>query len=180
MDILTPRGQSWKNYAEEAVWVFESQYGEEFGIALTDWRKPVSYDGCIVRKKTKTICAALEIKCRSMTLGKLVHEYRGEWLVTLEKLKEGQKAAANLGVPFFGLLYLVPERRLLIRRLTDGAGRLIHVKRTEETVTKATCNGGEARRMNAFIDMRGATIVEGKSKDASTLGRNQFGLSRLY
>jgi len=161
MDILTERGQVYQGHSERAVELFEACHGESFGVSLTDYRRPVAVDALLVRRDTKMICGVVEIKCREMSHETLKYSFNNEWLITMEKLTQARELAKMLGVPVFGWLYLIHDRKLLVRRLTGENGDFLHLVRTEVTTTQRSCNGGSVERVNAFIDMTGATVING-------------------
>ena len=92
-----------------------------------------------------------------MTLDQFAEAYREEWLVTFDKIIKGIKVAEALRVPFYGFLYIVQNRALLLRRLWSPRVGLEFARLVvRKTKTQATCNGRRSCvRDNAFIDMTG-------------------------
>ena len=167
MDILTERGMVFQRYAEEAVALFEAEYGSSFVVSLTDYREPVAVDAILIRRDTNVVCGVVEIKCRQISLKTLEGAFQNEWLVTMDKLTRARDLARSLGVPLFGWLYLIDDKKMLLRRLSGANGELLHLKRTTATTTQKTCNGGIVERVNAFIDMTGADKLETKHESTA-------------
>ena len=157
MDILTPKGQKTVREEDEAVALFESKY-HEYMYARTPKDRPCPVDAVITN--ATGVSGVVECKCRQMTLATLSTVFNWEWLVTGAKLTDGIAVAKALGVPFVGFLYLVPDKRLLIQKIWEpDAGYAVPI-RWQETETQATVNGGLAKRVNAFISMKQANILE--------------------
>lgn len=156
MDILTPRGQETAADERAAALLWEGQF-EDCRYVPTPKHKPASVDALLLSRGV--LRGVAETKCRySMTTNQFFHTFKGEWLVTMDKLVKAANVAAGLGVPLYGFLYLVDERVLITKRLTDDAGLFDCAFRCERTETQATCNGGTACRANAFLDMNGANM----------------------
>lgn len=118
---------------------------------------PAGVDAVLM--KGDCLVGVSEMKCRQMTTEQLMGEYRGEWLVTYSKLEKLSSAARLLGVPGVGLLYLVPEKKLLSVRICNEDGLFIPGIRVERTATQATVNGGTAVRENAYVSVADAKVV---------------------
>lgn len=153
MDINTPKGQETIVQEQECVHLFETQ-NPEFKYIPTDKSKPISFDGLLL--KNHQLYAIVETKCRIVPEERFVHEFKNEWLITFEKLLKCSEVSSILGVPLVGFLYLVPDKVLLVKRLTNDNGQFVCSFHCENTVTQATVNGGAANRLNAFVDMSGA------------------------
>jgi hypothetical protein len=99
----------------------------------------------------------VEIKAREMTEAEL-KRFGNEWLVTFEKIQKGALIAKSLCVPFYGVLYLIPDQKTYLVKLTDEHGNIVAPMRLEVTETQATCNGGTALRTNAYVSVEGAKV----------------------
>lgn len=154
MDILTLKGQITVMQEDEAVAAFVARY-PEYSYARTPKDKPSPVDAILIRGGV--ISAVVETKCRNMSAETLRTSFKSEWLVTKQKIDDGIEIAKGLCVPYVGFLYLVPDKKLLFVRIWDGEYK-VNI-RWAETATQATVNGGVANRLNAFIDMSGATAV---------------------
>lgn len=157
LDILTPKGMATVKEENEAARLFEAEY-PNFLYLRTPKDSPSPVDAVIANKRQ--ILCVIECKCRQMTLKTLAGKFSWEWLVTGAKLTDGIAVAEALSVPFAGFLYLVPEKRLLIQRIWGPKTGYCATIRWDKTETQATVNGGIAMRMNAFINMQNATIID--------------------
>lgn len=160
LDILTPKGEVTRQQELEAVAIWH-QHFPSIQYAETPKDEPIAWDAHMV--KDGRIRGVAEMKCREMTAGTFFGRFKGEWLITLDKVMDCIAHASQLDVPFVGFLYLVPSKTLLMQTIwrptSDG---IIVPYRTEMTETQATVNGGKAMRVNAYIDMRQATLMRGK------------------
>ena len=151
LDITTPRGRVAAQDQHDALSILSKAMGVNF-IETSDTDR--AYVDAFAVRDSK-IVAAFEVKSRDMTEAQL-SRFGDEWLVTFEKVLTGINVAYSLAVPFFGLLYLVPEKKLKLIQISDKDGKATCKFRVDKTETQATCNGGLAIRANAFIDMREA------------------------
>jgi len=151
MDILTSKGQMSRRHEQEAMHLFAT-HQPAVTLLETPKDRPARLDGLIA--EGDQLIGGYEVKCRyRLTHHDLMTKFKGEWLVTAEKLHECIAVCRALEIPFFGFLYLVDEKKLLIQRIwnpkTDRTVRI----RTDRTATQKTINGGTIIRENAFIDM---------------------------
>lgn len=156
MDILTAKGKVTVEQENEAAAMFSAATG--YNYIGTPKNQPAVVDAMIVRDQT--LFAIAETKCRAMT----VDEFDGfdwKWLVTYSKIAKAQQLSEALCVPLIGILYLVPDKTLLYRRITNTDGSWACNFSTEDTSTQATVNGGKAVRKNTFIDMTDAKVLRG-------------------
>jgi hypothetical protein len=158
LDINTPRGQETLHDELEMAALFE-EHRPGFSYVMTDKTGTATVDAIIVRLYNKAIIGVAEAKCRKMTLDTFRGPFKSEWLVTAEKVRGGAAIAKALGVPLWGFCYLVPSRILLTQRLFDPASGWLARIEERRTKTQATVNGGTAWRLNAYIDMRSATMI---------------------
>jgi hypothetical protein len=154
LDINTPKGRAAAVDQERAAYIVFRDANTTF--YPTDDHGAAKVDGIIVRNGF--IQGVVEIKSRNMRLSQLLTEFRSEWLLTMEKLEDIARASALLGAPGYGLLYLVPDHKVLAARLSDKDGVIVCNYRIDRTLTQATCNGGCATRDNAFISMEHSKI----------------------
>lgn len=117
---------------------------------------PAALDAVLVHDYA--LIAVAEMKCRQMTADALFLDYGGEWLVTYDKVLKLCDASRLLGVPGYGLLYLVPDRTLMTIKICDENGELAQQIIVKRTATQATVNGGQAMRVNAYIPMHTAKV----------------------
>lgn len=156
MDILTPKGQRTLEQEREAVRLFTRTYSG-YGFVETPKSRPADIDGFVVFNGA--IVSGVEVRCRNLTLADLKHKFDNRWLITSDKVDRGISLCRSLGVDFRGFLYLVPDRTLLIVPVWSYEKGMIADIDLEHTVTQATVNGGTALRLNAYVDVTGATAV---------------------
>jgi hypothetical protein len=156
LDVNTPRGQQTLKDEDCAVAIFE-QHHRQFIYVHTPKKEPGDIDGLIIAPGDATLVCVVETKCRyDVTLEQFIERYAETWLVTFDKIIKGMKIAEALRVPFYGFLYIVQDRALLIKRLWTPEGGLDMARLVvRKTTTQATVNGGTATRDNAFVDMQG-------------------------
>lgn len=160
MDILTPKGQATLADERRAVSIFMSHYGG-FKYVETPKNKPADIDAFII--KNNIIIACIETKCRyDCDLNKFQNQYRNKWLITFDKIEKSRTIAKSLCVKVVGFLYLKQSDVLLFQTIVDDNGDYLPRIDIETTITKATINGGKAKRTNAYINMKDAKILKGK------------------
>ncbi len=101
-----------------------------------------------------TLFGIAEIKCRRMAGDQVLNrEYvkQNGYLVTEHKLKYGAMVSSMYKVPFFLIVNLLLDNRILVWQVTDRLGNYTMDIKTLETKTQATCNGGSTIRRNAFL-----------------------------
>ena len=157
MDILTPKGQETVLQEQLALTLFTQRY-PDFGVVETPKDKPADIDGFIVRDGT--IISGVEVKCRMMSYHDLMNKFNSEWLITYDKIERGIAICRSLGIDFRGFLYLVPEQILIIVKIWDYKTREDCIMKIEETRTQATVNGGSIVRLNAYVDVSNATVIQ--------------------
>lgn len=154
LGVLSEKGQKAVEQARVGLSLIPRKYIE------TSQSREGAIDGFFLNDSGEYIAAAFEVKARDMTLERLNKSFAGEWLLTFEKIKKGAEVAKHLCVPFFGVVYLVPEDKTLLIKLTDDHGNIVAPMRLEVTPTQATCNGGSAMRTNAYISMHSARVFK--------------------
>lgn len=101
-----------------------------------------------------TMFGLAEIKCRRMAGDKVLdREYvkNNGYLVTYAKLKYGALASSFYKVPFYLIVNLLLDKRILVWQVTDKAGDYTMDFKILDTKTQATCNGGSTIRRNAYM-----------------------------
>lgn len=157
MDILTPRGQETVADESDAYAIWERNF-PAYKVIPTPKSKPAVVDAVLV--KNNTIAYVVETKCRyDMTLESFELERNNEWLITYEKIIKSSATAKDLGVPLVGFLYIVKDKCLLARRISNANGEIACEMRVADTQTQTTVNGGQIIRKNAFIKMADAKIL---------------------
>ena len=157
MDIETKRGQKSLEYEREAIEKF-SLIHPEYRFIETPKKKPAAVDGVFM--KGGELNSVVEVKVRHLTRNQLREAFDDTWLITYEKVEAGRALSHLLRVPFIGMLYLLPEKRLLTLAITNAKGEWALEFERRETTTQKCINGGEAVRVNAFLPL--ATAKEHK------------------
>lgn len=159
LNVLSERGQQTVADAQRAVDLFLRTYPDH-AFFFTAQETDAAVDGVLLRGPR--ISALVEIKCRydcdSTTFST---KYGNRWLVTYDKIERGRQLAQSLSTRLVGFLYLVQSDLLMVKAITDTAGKFVAPFSVAATETKANCEGGRAVRNNAYIDMSGATVLSG-------------------
>lgn len=157
MDILTPKGQQTRRQEGMALTLFRETF-PAFEFIETPKDTPADIDGIITTASGQMV-AAVEVKCRSMTMETLTNDFGKKWLVTADKIDRCVNIAGRLGIDFRGFLYLVPEKILLIVPIWSyGRGYTCKIDR-EITETQRTVNGGTIVRENAYIHLENVKVI---------------------
>lgn len=103
-----------------------------------------------------TLYGIAEIKSREkagdVILNREYVEKHG-YLVTYDKIKYGAQISSFYKVPFFLIVNLLLDNRVLVWQLTDAYGNKTMDFEVKETKTQKTCNGGEIIRRNAYLPL---------------------------
>jgi hypothetical protein len=156
MDVLTPAGQQTIQDELEAVFIW-GQHHPDLIYCHTpkDRESPVD----AVLTKSSRVCGVVETKCRyDMTVEQFFNEREGLWLVTFDKIINARQVALSLGVPLLGFLYIVQDKTLLVKKITDAYGKFLIDIDITNTTTQMTVNGGSIVRSNAYLDMKGCQV----------------------
>lgn len=155
LDCVTPRGQIATADQMCAVRAVLATRKPGTTFANTSLEGAAVVDGFFVNRAGDVVAVA-EVKTREMTEHQFWGEFKGTWLITHQKLLDIQTISRLLVIPSYGILYLKPSGVVLFRQLTNKAGEFVEEFQIERTATQATCNGGVAHRVNAFIPMHRA------------------------
>jgi hypothetical protein len=158
LSIETDAGQITYQQERRVIAAFHTLFPKLQFVETNKQRDAVN-DGVVFDRKSNTLISVVETKCRGASLADL-ERWNMEWLITWEKVKRCAAVAREMRVLFVGLLYLTKSDTLLMVKIYDGHTDKWLVKyRKQETETQRNVSGGTTIRMNAFIDMRGATRV---------------------
>jgi len=157
LDINTPKGQKSLEYERLMVEKINNAWRDR-QISFVETHKHFDSvcDGFLV--KMNTVIGLHESKCRDLTYEKL--QYFGTWLITAEKIEKCRTISEYLKVPFLGFLYLIPEDRVLMWKITDEKGRYLFEFEKTVTSTQRTINGGTTNRLNAFLPVKYAEEIK--------------------
>ena len=149
MDCKTKEGQKFMKHAERAVEIFNSNALSSKFVA-TDPKAPATLDGVIITKGI--VNGVVEIKARNETFAEMqAYDDPKGWLISANKVMAGKKATEYFSCCFYGFLYIIPDDELYIVRIFNADGSRASYIDVRETTTQETCNGGLAKRSNAYI-----------------------------
>ncbi len=164
LDCETPLGREYMQHQ------YETQYRlERLGYVCINTPKASDRTDIFIarmRHGRLSMYGIAEIKSRSTAGGQpLTVDYlraNGGYLITAEKLTAGQHLSYKLGLPFYIIVNLIADSKLLVWKITDANGKTLDQIETRVTATRATVNGGIAERLNAFLSMdsKNLTIIE--------------------
>lgn len=123
---------------------------------VTHQSRPADIDGFFL--EGSIVIACFEVKTRYMSEEVLRGQFGNKWLISMDKVEKGAAVAKAVCAPFIGVLVLPPSAMTLSVQIANWRGEIVAKMKTEVTETQATCNGGKASRLNAFIDMTEADI----------------------
>jgi len=160
LDADTPKGRDAIRWARRGANALLRAH-PTLRLAETDQSEPADVDGVLYSIMAGGVVkGVVEIKTRYTTLEHLMGVWKGEWLITRDKLTRGIQIALGLRCPLVGLLVLPNSGICLSKQITDKDGNLTCQMREESTETRASVNGGRATRLNAFIDMTEAKQID--------------------
>jgi hypothetical protein len=156
--VNTPRGQQTLKDLARAVAMWEKAY-PGWRLLMCPENKGSKIDGFLI-SPAGVVSAGVEAKCRyNLTLEKFRTVFKNEWLVTMRKITTARDVCGSLCIPLYGFCYLVDSRVLMLQKIVDKEGDFCVPFRCDRTTTQETVNGGEAKRVNAFIKMDECTVV---------------------
>ncbi len=148
LEVLTPRGMEANATAHRVADAIAARKGMVWAPTPED--RPATVDGAFL--KDGRLHALAECKVREDRRAEIARTKWGDsLLITYEKLYRGKALAEGLAVPLVLIIYLRPDATAYVWRVSDERGRWTKHPHTEETRTQATCNGGTAYRLNAFL-----------------------------
>lgn len=162
LDCQTPKGRKFISHQLRTQSLLEKKGYKFLNMASSDSAADVliakDVDGIL------TLCGVAEIKSREMAGNQpLTVDYlsnNGGYLVTHDKLRYGSEASNLFEVPFYLIVNLLLENKILIWKVTDDQGLFLFDFETKNTSTKMTCNGGTIVRPNSYLPVDKATIIE--------------------
>lgn len=107
-----------------------------------------------------------EIRSRATAGGNILSvdylKKNGGYLISNDKLSHGQQLSFMMNMPFFIIVNLIYENKLLVWKITDDKGNFLDQFPRRRTKTRATVNGGVSEKLNAFLQMtsKNLTIIE--------------------
>ena len=159
LDVNTIKGQETLKDEAEAVALFHARF-PTYKYVHTDKSRPAKADAVVMRNDV-TDSVALTACRHDMDMAKFRGKRASEWLITKDKVDTAILLGECLCCDVLGLLYLVPSRVLLVKRIWSWPHRRVSPMRyVDDIETQATVNGGRVTRVNALIDMQNAAMCE--------------------
>ena len=156
MDCKTPKGKVYMKHAERAVEIFNNN-ALSSKFVTTDPDSPATLDGIIVTRGI--VNGVVEIKARNETFAEMqAYDDPKGWLISANKVMAGKKATEYFTCPFYGFLYIIPDDELYIVRIFNADGSRASYIDIRETTTQESCNGGTAKRSNAYIHLENNNV----------------------
>jgi|APGre2960657404_1045060.scaffolds.fasta_scaffold147837_3 hypothetical protein len=153
LDCNTPNGRIYINHAYDVM----DRVAQKFRAkaVFTDDDGIADIDALFTRDNK--LVAIAEIKSRNLTKEQL--EKFGSYLITQDKIERGIALSVALQVPYFVMVKLITSDMIAMWKITDHHGMVECKSYCEVTTTKATCNGGEANRLNAFLSIENCIYI---------------------
>jgi len=161
LDINTPKGIPFGKLQFEAIEIV-LPYMNGMSFVHTPVTGAASVDGFFY--KDNVITALAEVKSRQCSLEHFMTVFKGEWLITAQKLVNLKLYCQCFGVVGYGILYL-PKSGIVLKRKLVYNGSFVEEFRRETTKTQKSVNGGEIERLNAFVPMHRAMKYEKPGPD---------------
>jgi len=160
LDVNTPRGQYFREQEEILIRILEKRW--RVLVVQTPKREAAACDGFFVGVDNFEIRAVFEDKCRELSYEQFVQA--GEIIINESKIRKGVQLSRLLTVPFFVVVYLIHDGSIVFWKITDHKGSELLNLRTEKRMTNASCNGGKAERLNAFLPVNKSTELKKKEE----------------
>jgi hypothetical protein len=103
--------------------------------------------------KDQVIKSCAEVKARRVSERKFLDEYKGQWLLSQSKLLNMRTICDLCSVCGFGILYLVPNDIVLLKKLVTNTGFLTGNWPARMTQTQDTVYGGTKEELCCYIPM---------------------------
>jgi len=145
LDCVTPRGQAFVVEQRAIAERLARVRGLDVVHLASAGAAPID----ALFHRAQRLCAIGEVKARAMSYAGLVDF--GSYLVTFDKLCHGRDLAARLEVEYVLVVGLLDA--VVWWNVSDKRGRWLVEFVTRATETQATCNGGIAVRMNAYLSL---------------------------
>ena len=110
-----------------------------------------------------TLYGIAEIKSRRMAGDRVIdraYVEKNGYLVTYDKIKYGAQISSFYKVPFFLIVNLLLDKRVLVWQITNPNGSHTMDFKILETATQRTCNGGTIIRKNAYLPFNTEYMTE--------------------
>lgn len=160
--VNTPEGQRLMEHQKAALDLFVRRFpnlkyqqtatvGESAGAVV---------DAIFFKNDIMFFCT--EVKTRNITHDILKNKYSNEWLISLKKIDQARIICDLMQIPFWGFLYLQPEKKLLYIKIYDPLKKdfCCNMRIETKTTTGPILHDTKSEPC-AFIKMCDAYIIEG-------------------
>lgn len=161
LDCETPLGKEFMNEQYKTQSILEAR-----GYTIVNTPSADHNSDIFLAKEVDgrlTLYGIAEIKSRKkagdVVLNRDYVEKHG-YLVTYDKIKYGAQISSFYKVPFFLIVNLLLDNRILVWQLTDKYGNKTIEYKIADTKTQKTCNGGEIVRRNAYLPLDTKYLTE--------------------
>ena len=114
---------------------------------------------CTGNPSNRQLAAAIELKCRNLSISDLFTKYNGELMVDASKVDALKSISVMLCVPSFLVCYLMPSGTVLKTQIANDKGELVCNKRNESTAAPAGMGREVVVKEAAYIKLDGTTII---------------------
>jgi hypothetical protein len=149
LDTHTEKGRQHREQETRLEQFLKHSY-PQLDFLHTDPDKPAALDLLVLSGRIPS--AVAEIKCRNNPME--YFEERGSLLITDHKRLMLGEVSKAFHVPGYVILYSIPDDDIRVSIVTDRTGLFCYHSPTATTQTQATCNGGTAERLNAYLPWR--------------------------
>jgi hypothetical protein len=145
LDCNTKKGKAYIQAQLDTCTIIKRKWGCE--VINTPLDKEADIDCLLCR--FGSLYAIAEIKSREMSRVDLINFK--SYLITKEKLEKGRVLGLNLKVPFFLIVRLLKDNKIIWWKISDENGKFLLDFDSKVSYTQDNCNGGQAERLNAYI-----------------------------
>ena len=153
LDCNTPNGRTYIQHSIYAINKLASFYCARAAHTLDTGIADI--DAILIRDSL--VIGLVEAKSRNMTKQQL--NTFGSYLITHDKLLRGIALSVALQARFDVVVNLIPDHIIAVWNITTSCGEVMLDLNPIETTTQATCNGGSAQRINAFLTVDNAIFI---------------------
>jgi len=153
LDCNTPNGRAYIQHSIYAINKLASLYCARAAHTLDTGIADI--DAILTRDNL--VVGLVEAKSRNMTKQQL--SAFGSYLIKHDKLLRGIALSVALQARFDVVVNLIPDHIIAVWNITTPRGELMLDLNPKETITQATCNGGSAQRINAYLAVNKAIFI---------------------
>jgi hypothetical protein len=160
LNVLTPNGRKYEDNTREILFKLSEKINIDFCFFPPE--SPSFVDGFVSFKDKLVSVFEAKYRNASYDSGKMVFNGRqyNDYLVTATKIDDGVRIAKLNNLNFHLFIILNESKHILSFKIYDiEKDEIIQHKRTK-TKTQFGANGGIAHRINAFIDIGLAKVIQ--------------------